>query len=249
MPLTPGESDRLLLHLQANLARARRDRGLQLNIPEARALIADAVCEFARDGLTWSQARERARLLLRADEVLPGVVQGLPEVRVEARFDDGTRLVIIPDPFGVPSTRVEQIDKAPVAAATLVIANESATDIGISSHIHLAEVNPRLRFDRAAAFGMRAAIPTGTTAWIPAGDRRTVPIRPIGGARIWVGTTGLVDGSLDEPDVRQRALASLRSCGYLDLVDGEPVGSIDAADSAIMRVMEQRPNQDGPHAR
>ena len=48
MPLTPGESDRLLLHLQASLAQRRRDRGLLLNIPEARALIADAVCEWAR---------------------------------------------------------------------------------------------------------------------------------------------------------------------------------------------------------
>ena len=35
MPLTPGESDRLLLHLEASLAQRRRDRGLRLNVPEA----------------------------------------------------------------------------------------------------------------------------------------------------------------------------------------------------------------------
>jgi len=240
MPLTPGESDRLLLHLQASLARARRDRGLQLNVPEARALIADAVCEFARDGMSWTQARDGARALLSADEVLPGVVQALAEVRVEARFEDGTRLVIVPNPFGAESFGDDSIVDPPTGVDLLMIANESATDIGISSHIHLAEVNPRLRLDRAAAFGMRAAIPTGTTSWIPAGESRPVPIQPIGGARIWLGTTGLVDGPLDDPDVRARALDRLRSCGYLDLVNGEPVGSMAAAESAIARVMEQR---------
>ena len=32
MPLTPGEGDRLLLHLQATLAQRRRERGLLLNV-------------------------------------------------------------------------------------------------------------------------------------------------------------------------------------------------------------------------
>ena len=86
MPLTPGENDRLLLHLQASLAQRRRDRGLRLNVPEARALIADAVCEWARDGLTWAQARDLAGSLLTPEDVLPGVPGALSEVRVEGRF-------------------------------------------------------------------------------------------------------------------------------------------------------------------
>ena len=51
MRLTPTERDRLLLFSAAKLARARRARGLQLNLPEATALIADTVCEAERDGL------------------------------------------------------------------------------------------------------------------------------------------------------------------------------------------------------
>lgn len=249
MPLTPGESDRLLLHLQASLARARRDRGLALNVPEARALIADAVCEWARDGLDWTQARDRARGLLDSTQVLPGVAEALGEVRVEARFEDGTRLVIVSDPVGPASEHGRSTQDVPPNTGSLVIRNESATDIGISSHIHLAEVNPRLRLDRAAAFGMRAAIATGTTAWIPSGADRDLPIRPIAGSRIAIGTTGLIDGPLDDPQVRDRALHALRSCGYLDLVQGQPIGTIDGAEVAIARVMDLRRPEIEHHAR
>lgn len=239
MPLTPGESDRLLLHLEASLAQRRRDRGLRLNVPEARALIADAVCEWARDGLTWLQTRDRAQSLLTPADVLPGVVDALPEVRVEARFDDGTRLVVVKDPFG-PSAPVAAEPSDEPATAELTIWNEASTAIGLTSHIHLAEVNPRLRLDRSAAFGMRAAIPTGETVWLAAGAKHQLPVRPIAGDRIVVGNTGLVDGALDDPEVRRRALQALRDCGYLDVVDGVPLGTVEAAETAVARVMHDR---------
>ncbi len=44
MRLLPGEEDRLLLFLAAELARRRRARGLRLAQAEAVALIADEVC-------------------------------------------------------------------------------------------------------------------------------------------------------------------------------------------------------------
>ena len=50
MRLTPTDRDRLLIFTAAELARSRRARGLRLNVPEATALIADTVCEAARDG-------------------------------------------------------------------------------------------------------------------------------------------------------------------------------------------------------
>ncbi len=240
MPLTPGEHDRLLLHLQATLAQRRRDRGLRLNVPESRALIADAVCEWARDGLSWREAQERAGALLTPDDVLPGVLDALAEVRVEARFDDGTRLVVVKDPFGVG---VEAPDDAPPPTeelAMLRITNEASTAIGITSHIHLAEVNPRLRLDRAAAFGMRPAVPTGETVWIAPGETVTLAARAIAGGRILIGNTGLVDGALDDPAVRDRALTALRDCGYLDIVDGKPVGDVADAEGAVGRVMDRR---------
>src|SRR5438445_5922997 len=99
MRLTPTERDRLLLFNAAQLARARRARGLLLNVPEATALIADTVCEAARDGLRLAEAISAGRNALSASEVLPGVPDIVTEIQVEAVFDDGTRLAVISDPF------------------------------------------------------------------------------------------------------------------------------------------------------
>ena len=242
MPLTPGESDRLLLHLEASLAQRRRDRGLKLNVPEARALIADAVCEWARDGLSLVEARDRATQLLAANDVLPGVAEALGEIRVEARFDDGTRLVVVKDPCGAPSTVTDDSDDAwvPQALGRVTISNEASTAIGLTSHIHLAEVNPRLRLDRAAAFGMRLAIPTGETVWLNAGQVVELPMAAIAGERVVVGNSGVIDGRLDDAEVRARALATLRDCGYLDVIDGEPSGDVAGAEGAIAALMATR---------
>lgn len=239
MALTPGEHDRLLLHLQALLARERRDRGLALNVPESTALIADAVCEWARDGLDLTTARDRAARLLGPDDVLPGVTEVLTEVRVEARFSDGTRLVVVHDPFGVHAVASEP-GVPPMGQGVIVIRNEADTAIGLTSHVHLAEVNPRLRLDRSAAFGMRLAIPTGDTVWVHPGEVVTLPMRALSGARVQVGTSGVVDGPLDDPAVRARALGTLRSCGYLDVDGGVPVGDVSVAEEAIARLMRER---------
>ncbi len=241
MPLTPGEADRLLLHLQALLARERRSRGLLLNVPEARALIADAVCEWARDGLSLTDARGRAQRLLGADEVLPGVVGALGEIRVEARFDDGTRLVVVKEPFaGGAATPPPPQEKAAHGWEVVEITNEASAAIGLTSHIHLAEVNPRLRLDRGRAFGTRPAIPTGETIWIGPGECARLPVRPIAGERVVIGSSGVVDGRLDDPATRERALVTLRACGYLDIVEGRPLGDAATAETAVAALMRSR---------
>lgn len=239
MALTPGESDRLLLFLQGQLARARRARGLRLNVPEATAFIADAVCEMARDGLDLPTVRERARHLLSAEDVIEHVPDLLTEVRVEARFDDGTRLVVVTDPFGI-GVEADAESPAPEGDLDIEVLNEASTAIAISSHIHLAEINPRLRLDRAAAFGRRLAVPAGSTVWVPAGESVTLPTTRLAGERVVIGNTGVIDGSLDDPAVRERALDALRRCGYLDVVDGAPVNDLSQADTAVGHLMSER---------
>ena len=248
MALTPGEHDRLLLHLQALLARERRERGLALNVPEATALIADAVCEWARDGLDLTTARDRAARLLGPDDVLPGVTEAVTEVRVEARFSDGTRLVVVRDPFGVRAPGSEP-EASPEAQGSIAIGNEADTPIGLTSHVHLAEVNPRLRLDRTAAYGMRLAIPTGDTVWVRPGEVVTLPMRALSGARVQVGTSGVVDGPLDDPEIRARALRTLRACGYLDVDGGVLVGDVQSAEGAITRLMRDRVATSGEERR
>ena len=239
MALTPGESDRLLLFLQGELARARRARGLRLNVPEATAYIADAVCEMARDGLDLPTVRERARHLLGPEDVMTEVPALLVDVRVEARFDDGTRLVVVTGLWGT-DTQGDEESPAPASDLDLDIRNESATAIAISSHIHLAEVKPRLRLDRAAAFGRRLAVPAGATVWIEAGATISVPTTLLRGDRVVVGNTGLVNGPVDDPGVRDAAIEALRRCGYLDLVEGVPFNDLEAAEQAVARIVDER---------
>lgn len=223
MRLTPSERDRLLIFSAAELARARLRRGLLLNVPEATAVIADAVCEAARDGARLADALAAGRAALRPDQVLPGVAGVIDEVAVEAVFDDGTRLVVVTAPLGPgddssPGAVLMGDAPGPTFAdpVTLSVENTADVPISVTSHFHFFEVNPRLRFDRAAAYGRRLAIPAGATIRWDAGDVHEVVLTPIGGARVAIGFAGLVDGPLDDPAVRQRALQRAREAGYLD---------------------------------
>ncbi|GMV46021.1 MAG: urease subunit gamma [Pseudomonadota bacterium] len=99
MDLTPRERDQLLVFTAALLAERRRARGLKLNVPEARALVAAAIFEGAREGRSAAEAAaEAARVLVRGD-VMDGVAEMLGEVRVEATFADGLHLVTVPRPI------------------------------------------------------------------------------------------------------------------------------------------------------
>ena len=248
MALTPGEADRLLLYTQGLLARERHNRGLLLNVPESTALIANAVCEAARDGLDLASARETGRSVLGAVDVLPGVVEIVTDVSVEARFDDGTRLVVVRDPFRTAHESLSvEVESADVPSTSVIrIVNCALTPIGLTSHIHLAEVNPRLRLDREAAYGHRLAIPSGDTIWIAPKATIDLGIQPIAGSRVVIGNTGVVDGSLDDPAVRRRALDTLRACGYLNTeqqsTTASPVDVLAADDavSALMRLRQAR---------
>ncbi|AJT64201.1 urease subunit gamma [Streptomyces chattanoogensis] len=228
MRLTPTERDRLLLFNAAQLARSRRSRGLRLNVPEATALIADTVCEAARDGRRLAQAIEAGRSVLGPDDVLPGVAEVIGDVMVEAVFDDGSRLAVVSDPIGVadhPATSDAAAapgavlpgpaDPEPVPAVTLTVHNTASVPISVTSHFHFFEANPRLDFDRAAAYGMRLCVPAGSSERFDPGGTHEVGLVPIGGDRIAIGFAGLVDGPLDAPGAKTEALRRAAACGYL----------------------------------
>lgn len=231
MQLTPTERDRLLLFTAAELARARRARGLQLNVPEATALVADTVAEAARDGRRLADAIAAGRAVLAPQDVLPGVADVVRRVEVEAVFDDGTRLAVVDAPFGPPSDdpgAPGAIQRAQTTAPTwadtteVTVVNEAAVPISVTSHLHFFEVNPRLRFDRAAAWGRRLAVPSGAVVRFEPGEPVPVRLTPIGGERIVIGLAGLVDGPLDAPGALERGLQRAWACGYLDSGEGAP---------------------------
>ncbi|MFF5993019.1 urease subunit gamma [Prauserella flavalba] len=99
MHLSPQERDKLLVHVAADVARRRLERGLRLNHPEAVALITDHVIEGARDGRTVSELMSSGREVLSREQVLGGVPELLDSVQVEATFPDGTKLVTVHDPI------------------------------------------------------------------------------------------------------------------------------------------------------
>ena len=220
MRLLPAEQDRLLLFLAAELARARRARGLRLNQAEATAIVADAVCEAARDGCSYAEAAARGHAVLGPDDVLDDVPRLVPRVEVEALFADGRRLVVLTDPIGADAP-AEAAEEPPVPwldaddAVRLEVVNEGEVPIGVTSHLHFFEVNRRLRFDRAQAWGLRLAVPARAKLFFAPGEAREVRLVPIGGGRVVRGHGELVDGPLDAPGARDAALAAARERGYL----------------------------------
>jgi urease beta subunit len=98
---------------------------------------------------------------------------------------------------------------------TVRVLNTSVWPVHISSHYHFFEANRRLRFDRAAAFGMRLDILAGATVrWEP-GEEKEVRLVAYAGQRHVYGFNGLVDGPLT-PDAQRAAQARLRARGFLD---------------------------------
>jgi urease subunit gamma len=99
MRLTPHEQERLLIHVAAEVAAARRARGLRLNHPEAVALITSHLLEGARDGRSVAELMDSGRRVLTRADVMDGIAEMIPDVQVEATFPDGTKLVTVHGPI------------------------------------------------------------------------------------------------------------------------------------------------------
>jgi urease subunit beta len=80
---------------------------------------------------------------------------------------------------------------------TLVVQNASDRPIQVGSHYHFAETNAGLRFDRAAAQGMRLNIASGMAVRFEPGQQRTVELVDYAGDRMVYGFRGLTHGALD----------------------------------------------------
>ena len=95
MNLTPRERDKLLVSVAAMVARARLERSVRLNHPEAVALITDSVLEGARDGRSVADLMEAGAHVVTAEQCMEGVPEMIQDVQVEATFPDGTKLVTV----------------------------------------------------------------------------------------------------------------------------------------------------------
>lgn len=90
--------------------------------------------------------------------------------------------------------------------ATVLVQNTGDRPIQVGSHFHFFEVNRALKFDRAAAYGMRLNIAAGTAVRFEPGEEKEVALVEFGGARVVFGHNGLVNGALDDAAVKTAAL-------------------------------------------
>ncbi len=96
----------------------------------------------------------------------------------------------------------------------LRVENTSDHPVFVGSHYPFFEVNRRLVFDRAKAWGMRLDIPAGSTVrWEP-GEEKVVRLVEYAGRRRVYGFNGLVDGPLT-PENKEAALAKLKERGFM----------------------------------
>ena len=102
MHLTNREQERLMIHVAADVARKRRDRGLILNYPEAMAILTAEILEWARDGRTVAEIMTLGGKILVRQDVMPGVAEMIQEVLAQAdayvaaaaQHDDMTLMVV-----------------------------------------------------------------------------------------------------------------------------------------------------------
>jgi urease subunit beta len=87
------------------------------------------------------------------------------------------------DPVVIDRERVE-----------LHVVNTGDRPVQVGSHYHFAAANPALAFDRAAATGMRLAVPAGTAVRFEPGIERTVALVALGGTKTVPGLRLPADG-------------------------------------------------------
>lgn len=226
MHLTPREQEKLMLHYAGNLAKERKQKGLKLNYPEAVAYISSEILEQARAGMNVAELMSYGRRLLAAEDVMEGVAEMIPEIQIEATFLDGTKLVTVHNP--IPSTE-EMIPGEILTEEGNLILNEKKEireisvintadrPVQVGSHFHFFEVNKELSFDRRAAYGMRLNIPSGTAVRFEPGETKKVELTMIGGQRMGYGLNGLVNGSMDDENVKESAFAKARMLGFQEI--------------------------------
>ena len=179
--------------------------------------------------MPYAEIRDLAGRLLSTDDVMPGVMEMIPLICIEAGFAEGTKLIAIFDPIRPGE------DTAPLAPEDAIIPGEIITpdedqnlfegadvveleavntgdrDIQVRSHAHFFETNRALHFDRAAAWGRKLDVPAGAGVRFEPGIPKLVRLVPIQGLRVVVGQAGLVNGALDAPGARDAALARAQS--------------------------------------
>lgn len=96
----------------------------------------------------------------------------------------------------------------------LTVKNVADRPVQVGSHCHFFESNHALQFDREQAFGFRLCIPAGTAVRFEPGEDKRVTVVALAGNRVAYGINGLTEGSLDDAQVKARALSLAGDRGF-----------------------------------
>ncbi len=220
MFLTNREQEKLMLYTASKLALERKERGLKLNFPEATAILSSYIIEGARDGKSVAQLMVDATKVLKEDEVMEGVASMMHMVQVEAIFDDGTKLVTVHNPIPYSKTSMIPgeylVDEGEIELnankeiITIEVENKGDRPVQIGSHYHFFEVNSALAFDRNQAYGKRLDVAAGTSVRFEPGSIKKINLIDFAGRRYMSGFNGLVEGFLDDENVKAKAMQNLK---------------------------------------
>ena len=219
MHLTPRERERLLLAAAADLARRRLARGAPLGATEATALVCDEICELAWDGLPLETVIERARAVVPATALLPGVASLVPVLEVEALFPWGSTLVHVDAPF----------------------ANDQNPESERSVASPDAAGSPGPMADAASPGQVRAA--AGDIALAPGAPRRTVLLRNTGQRDVWISSHFPLDQVNPAIEIGFADNAEHASVPHPDRQPGPGSGcrlDLPAGEALLLRPGEQR---------
>ena len=219
MFLTNREQEKLMLYTASCLAHERKNRGLKLNFPEATAILSSYIIEGARDGKSVAQLMVDATKVLKEDDVMEGVASMMYMVQVEATFDDGTKLVTVHNPIAysktsmIPGEYLVDEDEIELNAnkeiITIEVENKGDRPVQIGSHYHFFEVNSALAFDRNQAYGKRLDVAAGTSVRFEPGSKKSINLIDFSGRRYVSGFNGLVEGFLDDENIKAKAMQNL----------------------------------------
>ena len=247
MHLTPRERERLLLAAAADLARRRLARGAPLGATEAVALVCDEICELAWDGVALETVIERARSVIPAAELLPGVASLVPVLEVEALFPWGTTLVHVDRPFAE-----DQSQQPPYLERTEeTLAPSPSPTPGASPDAGDAPDGNDADGARGRPGQVRAA--AGDINLAPGAPRREVVLRNTGQRDVWISSHFPLDQVNPAVEIRFADEAETGSVRYADsdagatasgdATAGPPVGyrlDLPAGEALLVRPGEER---------
>jgi urease subunit gamma/beta len=236
MHLTPRERERLLLAAAADLARRRLARGAPLGATEAVALVCDEICELAWDGVALETVIERARAVVPAAALLPGVAGLVPVLEVEALFPWGSTLVHVDAPF--TDDRDQNPDRERSVASPGTVPGSASPPIDATApdpravdpvpttpgagpgRVTASSAGPAAYAGAAAPGAGEIRAAPGHMALAPGAPRRTVLLRNTGQRDVWISSHFPLDQVNPAVEIRFTGDAKTPSVPHPDVKGG-----------------------------